>query len=156
MEDYKVKKRSRRSKATSKKSKEQLERMLAEARKGIMKALESLTTKLNKGKVLRDEEFRFLKKAPDIVSYLEEREKAHDNERDEGLPEGRLREFVEMEWRLSEICKDRDQVIEATGYYRCLECGETHKKAEPCMYKQFQNITKSANESKELEEDNAV
>jgi len=89
----------------------------------------------------------------DIITALEQRIDESGRE-DVKLPEGALRNFIEREWRLKEICKDPYTVIELTGYYECEECGKLHEKGRKCMYEEYREIRMDKELDNEGNEDN--
>ena len=106
----------------------------------INRAIEALIKKGERGETYRDEDLRFLRNVFKDLKALEE--SIADDRKTEELPEGKLRQFVEMEWRLKDISKDREKVLELTGYYRCQECGEAHIKGRLCAYKEYEDMQK--------------
>jgi hypothetical protein len=98
----------------------------------------NIDAKAKAGKVLRDQELRF------INHYPETRKKyelliADSLEEDVGLPEGKLKEFVDrLEWM--ESIGNLEEVIKETDYYRCDKCGELHAKSRKCMYTEFKEM----------------
>ena len=122
--------------------------------KAINKAIEALIDKGDKGETYRDEDLRFLRNVFKDLKALEE--SIADDKKGEELPEGNLKKFVEMEWKLKDISKDRDKVVELTGYYRCTKCGDLHIKTRPCMYEEYQTLQgKQQIEEEEISEDEA-
>jgi len=111
----------------------QREKRLLDAYKSQM---DYLTEKMNQKIPLRDEELRFLKTVMKELPALEEN--LAEKENVEGLPEGRLKEFIERLLQLQDI-GSLDEIIEATGYYRCLTCNELHAKNRICMFEEFKN-----------------
>lgn len=135
------------------------ERTKADRRKSYREALEALEfafkniqAKAKSGKFLRDQELRFLDHYPETRRKYEMLI-ADSLEDDEGLPEGKLKEFVEkLEWM--ESIGKREEVIEHAELYRCSKCNELHPKdMEKCMYEIHQESVKSNEESSELEDD---
>ena len=104
-------------------------------------AIEALILKGEKGETYRDEDLRFLRSVFKDLKALEE--SIADDRKTEELPEGKLREFVEMEWKLKDISVDRKKVLELTGYYRCQECGDAHIKGRLCAYKEYKDMQKN-------------
>jgi len=129
----------RRKKASSVRSQKELDDLFGESFIATKAAIDRINQRLKEGKGLTDEMFRFLKRAPELISTYKAREQAKE-ERQESLSEGKLKEFVERLWRLREI-GPLSLVIEATNYYRCEECGELHKLGEECIFKQYQAIS---------------
>lgn len=123
------------SKVSGRKQNEQRQRekRLLEAYKNQM---DYLTEKMNQKVPLRDEELRFLKTVMKELPALEE--SLAEKENAEGLPEGRLKEFIEKLITFREI-GSLEEVIEVTGYYRCGMCRELHLKNRPCMYEEYKN-----------------
>jgi hypothetical protein len=120
----------------SRRSKKAINDIFMELYETISMQIVGMKKKMEDGQVLNDEEVRFLKKGRELLKSFEDVDKDADNKKDM-LPEGRLREWIEREWRLREICRDRNLVIESTGYYRCEECGECHIKGRKCFYKEY-------------------
>lgn len=100
----------------------------------VKKAIDSIIAKVDAGDSLRDEDLRFLKTAMKEWPALEEA-LAEDKE-EIGLPDGKLKTFIENLLRLQEI-GPLEKVVEKAGYYRCEKCGELHLKNRPCMYEEF-------------------
>lgn len=100
----------------------------------VKKAIDSIIAKVDAGDSLRDEDLRFLKTAMKEWPALEE--SLAEGKEEIGLPEGRLKEFIERLVKLQEIGTLED-VIEKAGYYRCPVCGELHVKNRSCMYEEF-------------------
>ena len=122
--------------------------------KAINKAIEALIDKGDKGETYRDEDLRFLRNVFKDLKALEE--SIADDKKGEELPEGNLKRFVEMEWKLKDISKDREKVVELTGYYRCTQCGDLHIKGRSCMYEEYQTLQgKQQLEEEEISEDEA-
>jgi len=141
--------------ALSKRKEGEIRKFTKETLAGLKKAWKNIIAKADAGDTLRDEDLRFLRNIPDLIETLEARI-GESLEKEIVLPEGMLKNFVEREWKLNEICKDRGTVIEASGYYRCIKgCGELHKKGEECIYLQYQKMKESNVESKDLEEENS-
>lgn len=128
----------RKKKVDSVRSKREIDDLFLESFEATKKAIKEINQQLASGKGLSDEQFRFLKKAPQLINSYKAREEAKDS-RTEVLPEGKLKTFVERIWRLKEI-GPLDQVIEATSYYRCENCGEIHKLGEECIFVQYQKL----------------
>lgn len=140
-----------RKKPDSTRSKREVDKMFEETRKGVLKTLQMINVGLNAGKPLTDEQIRFLKRAPEIINTLVQREKGKDESSQVGLPEGTLKEYVENLWRLQEVYRkatgkekatlDRgtwEEVVKTAGYYRCkLGCGELHLVGRPCMFQEL-------------------
>lgn len=103
--------------------------------KAIHKAIDAITKKLDAGESPRDEDLRFLRHVFEDLRLLEESIVEETQEKD--LPEGSLKAFVERAWELSKI-GSIEQVIEATGYYRCSKCNELHIKGRECIYQEYQ------------------
>lgn len=100
----------------------------------VKKAIDSIIAKVDAKESLRDEDLRFLKTAMKEWPALEE--SLAESKEDVGLPEGRLKEFIERLLIFQEI-GSLDKVVEATGYYRCPACGELHAKQRICMYEEY-------------------
>ena len=124
-------------KMTSRRSKREINDLFRESYDATKKAIKAINQKLDDGKGLSDEEFRFLKRSKDLIKSFRDIEEEADEVEGDHLPEGALKAFVEREWRLREICRDKNLVIESTGYYRCEECGECHIKGRKCFYKEY-------------------
>jgi len=126
------------SKISARKESE-LRKYTKETLAGLRKAWKSVIDKADRGETLRDEDLRFLRNIPELIEALESRV-AESLKEDMGLPEGKLKEYVERLWEFKEIGSLED-VIEATGYYRCINgCGELHKKGEDCIYEQYKKL----------------
>jgi hypothetical protein len=102
----------------------------------VKKAIDSIIAKVDAKESLRDEDLRFLKTAMKEWPALEE--SLAESKEEIGLPEGRLKEFIERLLQLQDI-GSLDEIIEATGYYRCLTCNELHAKNRICMFEEFKN-----------------
>jgi ribosomal protein L32 len=100
----------------------------------VKKAIDSIIAKADNKEPLRDEDLRFLKTAMKEWPALEE--SLAETKEDIGLPEGRLKEFIERLVVLQEV-GSLEQIIAATDYYRCPSCGELHVRQRPCMYEEF-------------------
>lgn len=101
----------------------------------VKKAIDSIIAKVDAKESLRDEDLRFLKTAMKEWPALEE--SLAESKEDVGLPEGRLKEFIERLLMFQEI-GSLDKVVEAAGYYRCPSCNELHVKGRDCMYSEFE------------------
>ena len=102
----------------------------------VKKAIDSIIAKVDNKESLRDEDLRFLKTAMKEWPALEE--SLAESKEEIGLPEGRLKEFIERLLQLQDI-GSLDEIIEATGYYRCLTCNELHIKNRIYMFEEFKN-----------------
>jgi len=102
----------------------------------LKQAKASIKNKLDKGETLRDQDLRFLEHYPDILRELREKQV---QTKEETLEEGKLKTYIERLWKLKEIGKLED-VIEATGYYRCEQCGELHVLNRKCMYEEYKEF----------------
>jgi len=102
----------------------------------VKKAIDSIIKKVDEGESLRDEDLRFLKTAMKEWPAFEE--SLAEGKEEIGLPEGRLKEFIERLVQLQEI-GPLDTILDAAGYYRCPACGELHVKQRSCMYEEFKN-----------------
>jgi len=102
----------------------------------VKKAIDSIIAKVDNKESLRDEDLRFLKTAMKEWPALEE--SLAESKEEIGLPEGRLKEFIERLLQLQDI-GSLDEIMEATGYYRCLTCNELHAKNRICMFEEFKN-----------------
>jgi len=131
--------RTRGKKSGSIRAKKEKELIFSETRQGVISLIKSLNQKLNEGKALRDEEIRFLKNSPGLLSILEEREKTKKESIE--LPQGKLRDWVENLWQMAKILdatgysREKDGIetfLEASGYYICDFCGYTHVLDEKC------------------------
>lgn len=114
--------------------------LLGRARKGLLLTFEAMTTKLETGKALRDEEIRFMKNFPSTLKAMEAREEGEGEKKEEGLPKGRLREFIEGVFRFLEATGFTDTrgdgllVMKEAGYSLCSYCNEFHKVLDSCPY----------------------
>lgn len=102
----------------------------------VKKAIDSIIAKVDAGDSLRDEDLRFLKTAMKEWPALEE--SLAELKEDIGLPEGRLKEFVERQYQLNEV-GSLDVVVSKAGYYRCPVCNELHLNGRKCMYEEFKS-----------------
>jgi len=100
----------------------------------VRKAIDAIIAKADAKEPLRDEDLRFLKTAMKEWPALEE--SLAETKEDVGLPEGRLKEFIERLIQFQEI-GSLEEVIAATDYYRCPSCNELHSRQRPCMYEEF-------------------
>ena len=112
------------------------------------KTLNNITAKLDQGKGLRDQELRFLDKAPERWAELEE---GIASETVEALPEGELKKFVERVWKFKDI-GEWEEVARTCGYVRCTECGELHLKGRLCMFDEYKDIVSDLKEQEEDKE----
>ncbi|MCJ7430299.1 hypothetical protein MUO83_03660 [Candidatus Bathyarchaeota archaeon] len=135
-----VKKRERFQKVGSVNYKENKEHLLGRARKGLLLTFEAMTTKLEAGKPLRDEEIRFMKNFSSTLKTMEAREELEE-EKTEGLVPGKLKEFVEGLIRFLDATgyadprKDGLPVMKGANYMLCEFCGEFHKILDSCPFK---------------------
>jgi len=114
------------------------------------KAVKNLEAKVDSGKSIRDEEWRILKKGPDLFRDYELAIQ-ESLEEEKGLPPGRLKEISDrLEWR-ENLGKEED-ILEAMEYYRCSECLELHKKGEQCIFMEYSKLVKSNEESENIED----
>ena len=118
---------------------------MGRARKGLFLTFEAMTQKLEAGKPLRDEQIRFMKNFSSTLAALEMRERGLEPSEEVGLPAGRLREFVERQFKFIEATGYTDtrgdglSVMKKSQYTLCLFCGEFHKAPDPCP---FENVAK--------------
>jgi len=126
-----------------KKEGEVSERKQADMRKELKESIDllkqaktSIKNKLDKGETLRDQDLRFLEHYPDILRELREKQ---IQTKEETLEEGKLKIFIERLWKFKEI-GNLDEVIEASGYYRCEECGELHALNRKCIYEEYKEF----------------
>ncbi len=116
-------------------------KLMARTRQGLFLTMEALTQKLEAGKPLRDEEIRFLKTFSSTLAVLEHREQDVKGGEEVGLPEGKLKEYVEQLFRFKEATgitdprKDGLEVMERAGYYLCDLCREFHKTLDQCPFR---------------------
>jgi hypothetical protein len=135
-----VKKRERFQKVGSVNYKENKEHLLGRARKGLLLTFEAMTTKLEAGKPLRDEEIRFMKNFSSTLKAMEAREELEE-EKTEGLAPGKLKEFVEGLIRFSDATgfidprKDGLPVMKGANYTLCDFCNEFHRILDICPFK---------------------
>jgi len=115
--------------------------------------MKNIKDRQQSGNPLRDQQLRFLDHYPETRKKYEMLI-ADSLEKDKGLPEGKLKEFVDrIEWM--ESVGSLEEVIESSGYYRCDKCGELHTKSRKCMYEEYQEMVKSDSESEELEDNDS-
>ena len=120
-------------------------KLMARTRHGLFLTMEALTQKLETGKSLRDEEIRFLKTFNSTIVALELKEEALEEGGGVGLPEGRLKEFVERTFKFIDATgftnprEDGLPIMKKAQYTLCLFCGEFHKAPDPCP---FENVAK--------------
>ena len=118
-------------------------KLMARTRHGLFLTMEALTQKLEAGKSLRDEEIRFLKTFNSTIAALELKEEALEEGGGLGLPEGRLKEFVESQFKFMEATgltnprEDGMIVMEKAQYTLCLFCGEFHKTSDRCPFEEI-------------------
>jgi hypothetical protein len=116
-------------------------RLIARTRKGLFLTMDALTRKLEAGKPLRDEEIRFLKTFSSTLAVLEQREQDIEEGEEVGLPEGKLKEYVEQLFRFKEATgimdprRDGLEAMKRAGYYLCDLCREFHKTLDQCPFK---------------------
>jgi hypothetical protein len=134
-------KRERFQKVGSVRYEEDKTRLIARTRKGLFLTMDALTRKLEAGKPLRDEEIRFLKTFGSTLAVLEEREQDVEENEETGLPEGRLKEYIEQLLQFKEATgimdprRDGLDVMNRSGYYLCGFCREFHKTLDHCPFK---------------------
>jgi len=120
-------------------------KLMARSRQGLFLVMESISTQLEAGKPLRDEQIRFMKNFSSTLAALEMRERGLEPSEEVGLPAGRLREFVERQFKFIEATGYTDtrgdglSVMKKSQYTLCLFCGEFHKAPDPCP---FENVAK--------------
>jgi hypothetical protein len=142
----------RRKTPGSVRQKQEVSNLFLDSYKGTKKAINTINKLLDEGKPLSDEQFRFLKKAPDLIMMYENLERGRQEEIEEVLPEGKLKNYVEglvsLQSKLREALDNKrfvlnkeawDKVLEDVGYYRCGLCGETHLKNNECAFKEYIN-----------------
>jgi len=118
-------------------------KLMARTRHGLFLTMEALTQKLEAGKSLRDEEIRFLKTFNSTIVALELKEEALEEGGGVGLPEGRLKEFVERLFKFIEatgLTNPREDglfVMKEAGYSLCGYCNEFHGILDPCPFKKI-------------------
>jgi len=103
------------------------------------KAIDGIESRLDQGKPATPQELTYLSRVFNDWKVLEE---SMIEEKTPVLPEGKLKEFVEKGWKMAEICKDHDLVIELANYYRCDFCGELHSLKRKCMYSEYKELNK--------------
>lgn len=75
------------------------------------------------------------------MNVLEQKEKDQTETPDIGLPEGKLKEYIEGLYRFKEATgvvdprKDGLEVMKTAGYYLCDLCREFHKTLDQCPFK---------------------
>ena len=120
-------------------------KLMARSRQGLFLTMEAITAQLEAGKPLRDEQIRFMKNFSSTLAALEMREQDLESREETGLPEGRLKEFVEHQFKFMDATgltnprEDGLSVMERAGYMLCEFCGEFHKAPDPCP---FENVAK--------------
>jgi len=136
----KPKKRERFQKPGSVHYEKNKSKLLGRTRQGLFLTMEALTQKLERGKPLRDEEIRFLKNFIPTLNVLESKEEDVGKE-EEGLSEGRLKEFVERLWRFKEatgLTNSRSEeglsILKGAGLSLCDFCGELHPNLMKCPF----------------------
>ena len=127
-------------KISSVRSKREIDQLFLESFEATKKAIDLINQQLKSGKGLTDEQFRFLKKAPQLISSYRAREEIKEEE-EEGITDEKLKTMIDTIWRLKDI-GPREVVVEATGYYRCSNCGDIHKLGEECIFEQYLKIKK--------------
>ena len=143
------------------------ERKKAEIRKQTKAAIEmmdetlaSLKAKLKGGKPLNHQELQSLRF---IIKERPKMEYAIVETKEEKIEEGKLRDYVESLWSLTELIYGEDtkskltrelwdKIADDMGYYRCSKCGELHEKDRECMFVEY----KEHNRDNEHNEDNEV
>ena len=117
-------------------------KLMARSRRGLFLTMDSITTQLEAGKPLRDEQIRFMKNFSSTLATLETREDAL-GPKEVGLPEGRLKEFVERQFKFIEATGYTDtrgdglSVMKKSQYTLCLFCGEFHKAPDFCPFEKI-------------------
>ena len=127
------------------------------SKEGLVKFYNILISKLDNGECLKPEEIRFFKKYDELIASAEAREK-NVSETMDTLPEGKLKEFIDMLlWQRSITKESPDVVMDVTGYYRCSQCGELHCKdcSSKCIWLQYKDLMKSNVESDNIEVEEA-
>lgn len=106
----------------------------------LIKTRKNLTAKVDRGETLRDQELRFIKDYSDILRGLREKQ---IEVKEEVLPEGKLKEYVEEYYRLHAILKAINypegkegllKVLDEFHYYVCEVCKYAHKVGEECPF----------------------
>lgn len=145
----------RRKKASSRKSKQEMNDLYAQSFEALQGAIKNINQKLLNGKSVSDEEIRLLKKSPQIIQSFQHRELGQEKE-EEILPEGKLKQWVENHFRLtklvfgednkrSKLTKEKwDSIADEMGYFRCVGCGDLHIKGRKCLFVEYaEKISKS-------------
>jgi len=136
-----TKKRRRFQKTGSTHYEDDKRRLMLRARTGLLLTMEALTRKLEAKTPLRDEEVRFIKNFSTTLAALEMREQGTEKNEKEGLPPGRLREYIERVFQFKDATGFTDtrgdglSVMEKAQYSLCGYCYEFHKVLDPCPFK---------------------
>lgn len=128
----------------------------------LIKAKDSIKNKLDDGDSLRDQDLRFLDHYPDILRRLREKQV---EVKEEVLPEGKLKEWVENNYRLQAILKANNypegkegllKVLDEFHYYVCEICGYYHSIGKECPFVTLEKEHNKDNEDKGDNEDNEL
>jgi len=120
----------------------------------LKQAKQSIKTKLDAGETLRDQDLRFIEHFPDILKGLREKQV---EVKEEVLPEGKLKEWVENNYRLQAILKannypeGKEGIVKALkdfNYEICLLCGYTHVVGEKCPFEFLEDKVKEEKDNK--------
>lgn len=125
----------------------------SKSKEALTKYYDYLIEKIENKEGLKPEETRFFKNYNKLIAEAEILEKTSSNTNNI-LPEGRLKEFIDMLLWQQEITKESPEiVIDSTGYYRCSQCGELHCKdcSSKCIWSQYKDLVKSNVESENIE-----
>jgi hypothetical protein len=141
LSESETKKRRRFQKTGSTHYEDDKRKLMLRARTGLLLTMEALTRKLEAKMPLRDEEVRFIKNFSTTLAALEMREQGAEKSEGEGLPPGKLREYIERVFQFKESTgffdtrKDGLSVMEKAQYSLCDYCYEFHKVPDPCPFK---------------------
>jgi ribosomal protein L32 len=119
----------------SRRSEQEIDQLYLDSFDALKNALKAINDQLKSGRGLSDEQIRLLKRSPALIAVFKARETEQTEEK--GLPEGKLKEFVERAWSLEKLLKPHNLTHEdlmSREYYRCPTCGELHFKGRSCPY----------------------
>ena len=111
----------RKRKVTSRRGRKEIDDLFLKSFEATKKAITRINKRLESGEGLSDEQFRFLKKTPQLIAVYKAREEAKDERRDV-LPEGKLKEYQEQLWAL------QDEYRKAVGNSKAVLDKEAYNK----------------------------